>query len=267
MNNIKMNKQLGTKWFTFYTKVRPWLVCLASIPFLKDFIQYSDVYFASWWTILYFLSCFVPPILAIIIFIKSIGDYQEFVRLVKGVLLAETFCIAYQQGIQQYLRSFEIGYAVINFLIILVLAYFLWYRLNIKYFEKRLNVITNDYLEDDPNRITQCKSCGYQNKDYFDACPKCGKYAKQYIYLNENSSADKNNAEDTSSFPDLDIDKMTPQEAAEYLVAEQIHRTRTQESQEVREQGVALYCTHCGKSLITNSNFCAYCGTQIYHKK
>ena len=43
------------------------------------------------------------------------------------------------------------------------------------------------YLEDDPNRITQCKSCGYQNNDYFDACPKCGKYAKQYIYLNDPS--------------------------------------------------------------------------------
>jgi len=43
----------------------------------------------------------------------------------------------------------------------------------------------SDFLEDDPNRIVECKSCGYRNKEYFEACPKCGKHAKQYVYLNQ----------------------------------------------------------------------------------
>lgn len=43
----------------------------------------------------------------------------------------------------------------------------------------------SDYVEDDPNRLTECKSCGYRDKNYFDACPQCGKYAKQYVYLNQ----------------------------------------------------------------------------------
>lgn len=43
----------------------------------------------------------------------------------------------------------------------------------------------SDYLEDDPNRIVECKSCGYRNKEYFEACPQCGKHAKQYVYLNQ----------------------------------------------------------------------------------
>lgn len=40
-------------------------------------------------------------------------------------------------------------------------------------------------LPEDPNRITECKSCGYRDKNFFNACPKCGNYAKQYVYLNE----------------------------------------------------------------------------------
>ena len=104
-------------------------------------------------------------------------------------------------------------------------AYVLWTWIfsnyGIKTLSRRGIITDGEYLKDDPNRITECKSCGYQNKDYFDACPKCGKYAKQYVYLNENSPADENQPENASSFPDLDIDKMPPQEAAEYLVAEQ----------------------------------------------
>ena len=50
----------------------------------------------------------------------------------------------------------------------------------------------SDYLEDDPNRIVECKACGYRNKEYFEACPKCGKHAKQYVYINqENPSTSK----------------------------------------------------------------------------
>lgn len=40
-------------------------------------------------------------------------------------------------------------------------------------------------LPDDPNRITECKSCGYRDENFFNACPKCGKYEKRYVYLNE----------------------------------------------------------------------------------
>ena len=44
---------------------------------------------------------------------------------------------------------------------------------------------TGLYLEDDPNRIIVCRSCGYRSKDYFEACPQCGKYAKKYEYENQ----------------------------------------------------------------------------------
>ena len=184
-----MNKQLGTKWFTFYTKVRPWLACLGTIPVVVDFLQYAHVYTRFWWMMLYFVTAITQAVLAVMVFVKSQGDYVDFVRFVKGVLIFETITIAYGQGVQQYIQNdFDFAIAFIVTAVILLLDYFIWYRLNIKYFKKRIGVITSDYLEDDPNRLTECKTCGYRSAEYFDACPNCGKYSKRYVYLNETNN-------------------------------------------------------------------------------
>lgn len=43
--------------------------------------------------------------------------------------------------------------------------------------------VLEERLEDNPNRIVKCKTCGYQSDEYFEACPKCGKYAKEVIII------------------------------------------------------------------------------------
>ena len=91
-----MNKQLGTKWFTFYTKVRPWLAWLMVFSTIGDFMQYPDVYLTNWWLLLCFLAAITQPILCIAVAVKSSGDYASFVRFVKGVLLFETINMAYE---------------------------------------------------------------------------------------------------------------------------------------------------------------------------
>ena len=67
--------------------------------------------------------------------------------------------------------------------------YLLWTWLSSRYGIKILGtrgiMTDSEYLKDDPNRMTECKSCGYRSKNYFDACPKCGQYAKQYVYINK----------------------------------------------------------------------------------
>ena len=186
MRDAQINKQLGTKWFTFYTKIRPWLACLMIFSTLSDFLQYPNVYLNRWWLLLYLLAAIAQPVLSIIVFAKSQGDYEDFVRFVKGVLIFETINIAYSQAVQQYVNNeFDIGVSLVVGVIILLLGYFIWYRLNMKYFKKRISVIASDYLPDDPNRMTECKSCGYRDKNFFNACPKCGQYAKQYVYLTQ----------------------------------------------------------------------------------
>ena len=148
-------------------------------------------------------------------------------------------------------------------------AYVLWTWIfsdyGIKTLSRRGIITDGEYLKDDPNRITECKSCGYQNKDYFDACPKCGKYAKQYVYLNENSPADENQPENASSFPDLDIDKMTPQEAAEYLVAEQLGEQYTpQKNTKPVKTQKNKFCSQCGSLIDNETKKCTGCGKQYF---
>lgn len=175
MDNLKMNRQLGTKWFTFYTKVRPWFACITALSVVGDFMQYQEVYTSYWWMMVYFLAALVQPVLCIIVFVKSQGDYEDFVRFVKGVLLFETINMAYGQAVQQYIKNeFDIGVALVVGVIILLLGYFIWYRLNIKYFKKRINVITSDYLADDPNCITEFNEEPIANTDRIRFCRKCG---------------------------------------------------------------------------------------------
>ncbi len=193
MDDTKMNKQLGTKWFTFYTKVRPWFICVATLSAVVDFAQYVDVYVGNWWLLLSFIATVTHPILSIIVMVKSSKDYIDFVRFVKGVLLFEVIDMSFQQGVQQYIKNdFDIEPAVVTALLMLLISYFVWYRLNVKYFEKRAvigpcksaEVITNlsqKRFEDkvveispDSDKIRFCRKCGEELIDNSKFCRKCG---------------------------------------------------------------------------------------------
>lgn len=187
MDSLYMDRTRGTKWFTFYAKVRPWLACLTALTVITDFLQYVNVYTSYWWMMVYFLGAIAQVVLAIMVFVKSRGDYRDFVKFVNGVLLFETIYIAYSQGVQQYINNgFDIGVTLVVAAILLVLAYFIWYRLNIKYFRKR--VIVSEYV-DNSNIITQshtptqisegaktvfCRKCGTRLLDGAKFCDKCG---------------------------------------------------------------------------------------------
>ena len=82
MNNLNMNTQLGTKWFTFFTKVRPWLGCIMMFSTITEFVEYTDIYLSNWWLMLYLAVAIALPVLNIMVFVKSRGDYVEFVSFV-----------------------------------------------------------------------------------------------------------------------------------------------------------------------------------------
>lgn len=197
MDTISMNKQLGTKWFTFYTKVRPWLACFTCLTVIMDFVQHTDIYLSNFFLLVYFAGAIAQPVLSVIVAIKSEEDYGDFVRFVKAVLLFETINMAYQQGIQQYIKDFEFDYALLIFVIILVIGYFTWYRLNVKYFEKRIvretaksfeitkeinNEINNDeelLIASDSSPISYCRKCGCRLGEDALFCSKCGTKIEQ----------------------------------------------------------------------------------------
>lgn len=202
--SLEMNRQLGTKWFTFYTKVRPWFACLTTLTVVVDFLQYMSTYFSNWWLLLYFLGSIAQAGLSIAVAVKSDDAYADFVKFVKSVLLFETINMAYGQGVQQYIQNgLDLGSAVVSFVIILVISYFVWYRLNVKYFEKRLmraednSIVTvPNYTEpakpvpvkpaveetpvianataSEPAKICFCRKCGEKLIEDSLFCRKCG---------------------------------------------------------------------------------------------
>lgn len=182
-----MNRNLGTKWFTFYTKVRPWFACLATLSVVFDFLQYAEVYTSYLWMMLYFATSVTQAILAVMVFTKSFGDYIDFVGFVKKVLLFETISVAYDQGVQQYIQNgFEFGVAFIIALIIFVILYFVWYRLNVKYFNKRIMppysvadtyeeaTHTTENIRMESDKTSFCRKCGEKLLDNASFCQKCG---------------------------------------------------------------------------------------------
>ena len=170
MKNTGMNTQLGIKWFVFYTKVRPWLAVLVGLATLVDFFRYIDVYITNWWLLLSFCATVAQVVLSIFVWIKSKGDYLDFVHFVKIALIFETITLPYQQIVQQYVKNdFEIVSLIISFAVCIVLAYLLWYQLNIKYFERRIITWTGSDIgdcSDDMSRSVESKDNICENKRY-----------------------------------------------------------------------------------------------------
>lgn len=187
-----MNKLMGTKWFTFYTKVRPILSGLFLLAVLESFRLNLAIYTKIWWLTLSFAGAVAQFVLCILIAVKSGGDYPHFVRFTRKVLLFETIYTAYQQGVETYVRNFDMISALIVFFVISIVLYFIWYRLNVKYFEKRLlpqRDETSASLGDAPSsgfhegetgtagesgQILFCRKCGAKFIANSKFCSRCG---------------------------------------------------------------------------------------------
>lgn len=122
-----MNRSYGTKWFTFYAKVRPWFVLVFSIMaimgtllvnFEENFSDYDNA-LSSFFGLVFAI---VNIVLSIMTLVKSEGHYGKFVKFVESVLFYDL-----------------ITFAIMANIIGLALAYFIWYRPNVKYFRKRLS--------------------------------------------------------------------------------------------------------------------------------
>lgn len=134
-----MNTQLGTKWFTFFTEIRPYFSCCYVFAYVFAIISYTE-----WLEFLFLVPFLLNTALHIMVAIKATGDYVDFVRFVKRVLLFEIFFTAYNTGIYflqiefQITLALQIALALIMAFFALFFGYFIWYRLNVKYFEKRI---------------------------------------------------------------------------------------------------------------------------------
>ncbi|MBO5797761.1 MAG: hypothetical protein J6R77_05380 [Clostridia bacterium] len=105
MKYANMNREMGTKWFVFYTKWRPWISCISIVATIGNFVQQIEIYKTYWWLSLSLVVALVQTALLFAVMVKAEGDYRRFVPFVKKVLFFETMAIAYNQGVQSYINS------------------------------------------------------------------------------------------------------------------------------------------------------------------
>lgn len=168
------------------------------------------MYHQYWWRWVYLLFFVASVILQVFVFVKSMGDYAKFVRFVEFELIFEGINLCYQWIVQFYtayidaketVEGVEIGKRFIEqqlaqavvidicgIVLYLVLFYFLWYRLNRKYFRKRLRfaVLENTAFVPEENSATQinvvldndgeifCPQCSSRVASHYSFCPSCG---------------------------------------------------------------------------------------------
>lgn len=163
-----MNRSLGRKWFIFYTKIRPIIMCVTSLGLIVEFLRYPGAYFGDFGLLLYFVTCVTQLALGILVMFKSKNDYERFVPFVKGVLGFEVFAMAYGVGVDMYISH---GSPILGFGFMFILGYFIWYKLNVKYFERRL-LFNSGEVKSNKSRFTECPRCGYIAV-FEGECPQC----------------------------------------------------------------------------------------------
>lgn len=135
-------KPLGMKWYTFFVKIRPWIVIVFSVLFLLSYIEtiplLLDVEIFGISYLLYIVGYFAEVVLHVILLKKTNTTKAELLEWIKLILIFETCYFSYGYAMQQYDQGAEMGFTMIVAIIALALGYFIWYRCNMKYFEKRL---------------------------------------------------------------------------------------------------------------------------------
>ena len=218
MDNITLNKQMGLKWFNFFTKVRPVLHFISCFFILIAVSMDPQLYLGNIFMLAYVIGTVVQCILVEISTIKAKEEnYGKFVEFVKKALVYEVIFSSYAAAAQTYfIANSNLIYALITAVENLLILYFVWYRLNVKYFEKRMLVVTpvktrmrvasaesvetevldaDDYYDDDDDDLDyddddddympssssgrRCYVCGLELDDGDVFCERCGTRVKE----------------------------------------------------------------------------------------
>ena len=113
----------------------------------------------------------------------------------------------------------------------------------------------SDYFEDDPNRLTECKSCGYRDKNSFNVCPKCGLQVAQYVYLNEDVISETDKIQFCRKCGEKLIDSSRFCRKCGTAIMDQPAVTIT-------EPETCEFCKKCGAVITNDIDICHVCGEQ-----
>lgn len=178
----KKQETMRMTWMSFYCFVRPWINIVLSLLALFNIIgydEYQEIYFETTFGIITFVSLIIGIIISIMTFIKFKRKDYNTLTFLKYVLIYESISMAFNSSSRQTyddLFEFLIVWAILS-----IIAYFIWYKSNMKYFRKREWYFNSkndlDEYEDVENEdeIPEKKNIKNINKKYNGKfCKKCG---------------------------------------------------------------------------------------------
>ena len=138
MRKTKINESLGTAWYTFYAKIRPWiLVALAGIFLLGI----NPETFSTDWGFTVSFTLLGGLGVAAFVLSDEKRDYQTFVKFVNISLYAEVALVAFICAFAFYQvdgTKFAFGNAIFFFIMVSAIGIVFWRGMNKKYFERRI---------------------------------------------------------------------------------------------------------------------------------
>lgn len=279
MYHFIMDPDRGKKWFTFYTRIRPWFaVALAGVSVFCLFVilVVPDYFTYPFWAFLGHSLRIVHAAFCVVIFAKSFGDYFDLVRHIKGLLIFEMIYYPLTNVIDQMVSGESLIVALFIGVIVAVPFYFLWYRLNFKYFDSRL-ICTNPPSKEEAEHYIQNKAAAKANKEQQEYSVKTAEeLLKEY-----SAQANKEEPAPTKTIPSHIClsydDPKAPNPNEGMLFQPQTNKDDTldleyvefdydeddEDDDEIEEVKTPNFCHKCGNKLAPDSIFCSNCGTKV----
>lgn len=235
--------RLGMKWFNFFTKVRPWInFVICSLNVLSVFGYEVNIFDYELFgkivilNVIHILGYVASAILHLILFFKANGQNNEMLlKYIKALLIFDIVFWGYGYIINQYYAGMTLVEIIIIAIVLLILEYFIWYRLNMKYFKKRLTLA---------REIVSNQSLSFENK--VQAKP-IGNYNVYGSDMSLQESADTEEKEvQTIIKPEIAIQSQT-----------QTFNTKA-------EIGKVRFCSRCGGKIDNDTKKCTGCGKQYF---
>lgn len=189
MNDIINNSRevIGMKWFKFFTKVRPCFLIIFSIPacclwvasIVEILSSTSDVAVAILICMVnLFLTALVVAYIIYNIFLLIKAYSNVSIVFIRKYLIFESYITVFFASVSQLGKDEELLYDetwIIWFVLLIIdilMAYFIWYKMNMKYFEKRLvhNEPSNDLQERIELNEQKDDSMGLASKEITHIC-------------------------------------------------------------------------------------------------
>ena len=266
MNTLSAHDPLGMKWYTFYTKVRPWIllvVFLLSIPtYGESLVTLMDISLVGTSVaipvVIYVIADVAYIIANIVLLFKTREESQEMLfAFIRGLLIFELFFFSYTSMLTSSLNSQNIATCLFVLLFNLLLFYFVWYRLNIKYFKKRLVPWELDNAAK--------KAAPARSRHITSSFSAVAELSSQSSPQDTAVSDTKPNQSDTAPIPDAEPERGNAPAASEIPAeAPQPAVSFTPAAAQQQPSAYAKYCSRCGSGIDPVTKVCTGCGKQYF---